>query len=128
MKNYKCIIDWNTKDMQKRLSPEGYSLVQNLLEKDPKKRFSCAEALHHPWFAKFLNKKIPKNLDEYEPLQVFAKPKINAPKRDKDDGADGTDDNMVPLFCKSPVMAKMANFEAPTEMDSPNTFKSKNKP
>ena len=54
--------------MNERLSAEGFSLVQNLLDKDPKKRFSCADALHHPWFAKFLNKKIPRNVDDFEPL------------------------------------------------------------
>ena len=107
--------------MNTKLSPEGYSLLMNLLDKDPKKRFSCAEALHHPWFAKFLNKKIKKNYEaNFEPLQVVTKPKKEEKKNDDDDN--------VALYCRSPVMAKMANYEKPDEMDSPNTFTKKNRP
>lgn len=40
-KNFLCQVDFKTKDMHKKLSPEGFSLVSNLLDKEPKKRFTC---------------------------------------------------------------------------------------
>ena len=39
------------------ISKEGKMFVDNLLEKDPKKRMTIGDAVKHDWFKKFIKKK-----------------------------------------------------------------------
>ena len=41
------------KEIWKKLSVESKQFVDNLLDKDPKKRMSIKEVLEHPWIQKF---------------------------------------------------------------------------
>ena len=49
LKNKKCEIEFPPKYWEK-ISKEAQDLVKKLLEKDPEKRVTAAEALSHSWF------------------------------------------------------------------------------
>lgn len=52
------------------MSPEGLDLLQSLLERDPVKRLTSAEALGHPWFAAMRRQRPSSPVNNVVPLKV----------------------------------------------------------
>lgn len=54
----------------KSISKEAKDLISKLLVADPKKRYTCEEAINHPWFKKFqqTNKEYQASIINFKPI------------------------------------------------------------
>lgn len=50
MKNYHCEIDFETNGLRKKCSAEALSLLQDLLDYNPRNRPTASQALKYRWF------------------------------------------------------------------------------
>lgn len=66
-------------DHKQSLKPEAIDLLKNLLEKNPHKRFTAAQALAHSWF-QILEDKLPAKQTQEKESDMLQKPKAQMEK------------------------------------------------